>query len=80
MNGKLKTKIIAVTLALIIGIFLSIGFAWILLQIFLKQPEHILQFTPINTLEIFEIEEGKQIFYLILLRSILSLFSNLFSI
>ena len=71
MNGKLKTKIIAVILALIIGFFLSIGLAWILLQIFLKQPENILQFTPIKTLEIFEIEEGRQIFYLILLCFIL---------
>lgn len=80
MNGKLKTKIIAVTLALIIGIFLSIGLAWILLQIFLKQPENILQFTPINTLEIFEIEEGKQIFYLILLCFILLIVFSVFKV
>lgn len=80
MNGKLKTKIIAVILALIIGFFLSIGLAWILLQIFLKQPENILQFTPIKTLEIFEIEEGRQIFYLILLCFILLIAFSVFKV
>ena len=80
MNGKLKTKIIAIILALIIGFLLSIVLAWLLLQIFLKQPENILQFTPIKTLSIFDIEEGRQIFYLILLCFVLLIAFSVFKV
>lgn len=78
MNGKLRTKILALVIALIVGTILSIVGSWVLLQIFTKQPEEILNISIFKVFSIFAIEEGIQIFVLILLCFILVMAISIF--
>ncbi len=71
MNGKLRTKILGIVIALIISALLSIAISWVILQIFTKQPQEILNITVLKIFEIFQLEEGIQIFILTLLCFIL---------
>lgn len=80
MNDKLRTKILALGIATIIGVLLSICGSWVILQIFTKQPEEILNFTVLKVFTIFSVEEGVQIFFLLLLCFILFMAVSVFKI
>lgn len=67
MNGKLRAKILGLIIAFTISIFLSMAISWVILQIFTKQPEQILNITFFKIFNIFKLEEGIQIFILTLL-------------
>lgn len=67
MNGKLKTKLLAILVAFVLSICLSLLISWAILQIFTKQPQEILNITFFKIFDIFKIEEGIQIFILTLL-------------
>lgn len=83
MNDKLRTKILTLIIVVVISIFLSIIISWVLVQIFTKQPEKIFSFNNLNILGMFSIlklEEGKQIFLLVLLCFILLLVFTVFRV
>ncbi len=83
MNDKLRTKVLTLIIAVVISIFLSIIISWVLVQIFTKQPENIFKFNNFNILGMFSIlklEEGKQIFLLVLLCFILLLAFTVFRV
>lgn len=71
MNRKLRTKLLGVAIAFIISCLLSITISWVILQIFTKQPQEILNITIFKIFDIFKMEEGIQIFNLVLLCFIL---------
>lgn len=80
MNRKLRTKILTLAVAFVIGVILSIALSWVLIQIFTKNPSNILNFTPIIMFDVFKIEEGVQIFFLILICFLLLLAFSVFKI
>lgn len=80
MNTKLRTKILAIVICLIIAILLSILASWIVIQIFTKQPEEILNISISKIFTIFSMEEGIQIFVIVLLIFMLLIATSVFKI
>lgn len=80
MNGKIRTKLLAITIGIVLSICLSIVLSWFVLQVFTNQPEEILNITLFKLVDVFKIEEGIQIFILILLCFMLLIAVSVFKV